>query len=217
MVTITISIPLCINISVVGPNFLFIAVGVRLTVRVPATRTLAFLAAPLKRFEELSVVFAHLREALYHFFAHLAVRVGLASVLWLLPLGSIRIPLAALRGVVGILDVRRPLGTVLTELLLSNSLSLGLARDRVIQGPFGPFVLGLVLRASSGVASHLDDLLSLTILRFDELEVVLQFLDFSCRETVSLPSRVRDTQAFGESHQDVTAHRITSIRLIHPR
>ena len=55
MVTITISIPLFINISVVGPNFLFIAVGIGLTVRVPATRTLAFLAAPLKRLEELGV------------------------------------------------------------------------------------------------------------------------------------------------------------------
>ena len=212
-----ISIPLYNNILVVGPNFLFVAIGVGLTVRVPAARTLAFLAAPLKRLEELGVILAHLREALHHFLAHLAMRVGLASVLWLLPLGSIRIPLAALRGVVGVLDVRRPLGAVLTELFLSSNLSLGLARDRVIQGPFGPFVLGLVLRASSGVASHLDDLLSLTILRFDELEVVLQFLDFSRRETVSLPSRVRDTQAFGESHQDVTAHRITSIRLIHPR
>ena len=96
-------------------------------------------------------------ETPHHFLAHLAVCVGLASVLWLLPLGSIRIPLAALRGVVGILDVRRPLGAVLTELLLSSSLSLGLARDRVLQGPIDHFVLGLVLRTSSGVASHLDD------------------------------------------------------------
>ena len=130
MVKITISIPLYNRISIVGPNFLFVAVRVQLTVRVPVARTLAFLADPLKRLEELGVILAHLREAIHHFLAHSAMRVGLASVLWLLLLGSIRIPLAALRGVVCILDVRRPLGTVLTELLLSSRLSLGLARDR---------------------------------------------------------------------------------------